>query len=213
MNHYLVKAVFPATNAFRPFSIYYLKTNFAHIKPFHTKKFFIFKVAVVPTANAAPGWGPAVVPPPGPNSGWSPPVSGPSSPLWASGPQSGSSLEQETAKKRSALIDFEDHENGPSPSKRRMREEENENGYNSEDEYNHFGVQLTEEEWVEKDRKFEQTMRKKGYIIKKMVEDGSCLFRAVADQLYGDQEMHANVRKHCMDYIVRYFGQMQFIQF
>lgn len=46
-------------------------------------------------------------------------------------------------------------------------------------------------------------MRKKGYIIKKMGEDGACLFRAVSDQVYGDQEMHTVVRKHCMDYIVR----------
>ena len=35
-----------------------------------------------------------------------------------------------------------------------------------------------------------------------MQEDGSCLFRAVADQIYGDEEMHSCVRGHCMDYIV-----------
>lgn len=35
-----------------------------------------------------------------------------------------------------------------------------------------------------------------------MGEDGACLFRAVSDQVYGDQEMHSTVRKHCMDYIV-----------
>jgi hypothetical protein len=35
-----------------------------------------------------------------------------------------------------------------------------------------------------------------------MEQDGACLFRAVADQVYGDQEMHAIVRSHCMDYIV-----------
>jgi OTU domain-containing protein 5 len=61
---------------------------------------------------------------------------------------------------------------------------------------------LSEEEWQEKDRKFDLMMRKKGYIIKTMVEDGSCLFRAVADQIYGDQEMHSSVRNYCMDYIV-----------
>ena len=94
-----------------------------------------------------------------------------------------------------------------------MREEdasETEAGYNSEDEYNHLGVQLSEEEWLEKDRKFEQVMRKKGYIIKLMIEDGSCLFRAVADQLYGDQEMHVSVRDQCMNYIAQngdYFSQ------
>ena len=40
------------------------------------------------------------------------------------------------------------------------------------------------------------------YNIKRMGEDGACLFRAVADQLYGDQEMHHCVRAQCMDYIV-----------
>merc|ERR1719334_2127669 len=74
-------------------------------------------------------------------------------------------------------------------------------GYNSEDEYSHYGVQLSEEEWQEKDRRFERLMKRKGYVIKKMKEDGSCLFRAVADQIYGDQEMHAVVRDHCMNYI------------
>ena len=37
-----------------------------------------------------------------------------------------------------------------------------------------------------------------------MGEDGACLFRAVADQLYGDEEMHHCVRAQCMDYIVSY---------
>ena len=93
-------------------------------------------------------------------------------------------------------------------------------------------MQLTEEEWQEKDRRFERLIKKKkglsirqnynqvlkstvfplyihlticnqiGYNIKKMQEDGSCLFRAVADQIYGDEEMHTSVRRHCMDYIV-----------
>lgn len=54
----------------------------------------------------------------------------------------------------------------------------------------------------QKDRLFEKKMRKKGLTVKRMGEDGACLFRAVADQVYGDQEMHAVVRRHCMDYIV-----------
>ncbi|OXA36623.1 OTU domain-containing protein 5 [Folsomia candida] len=74
--------------------------------------------------------------------------------------------------------------------------------YNSEDEYEaQPHSQLSEEEWAERERRFEKKMRKKGYIIKKMGEDGACLFRAVSDQVYGDQEMHTVVRKHCMDYI------------
>ena len=53
----------------------------------------------------------------------------------------------------------------------------------AEDEYSHLGLNLTEEEWSEKDRRFERHMRKKGFVIKYMEEDGSCLFRAVADQV------------------------------
>merc|ERR1712025_738555 len=89
-------------------------------------------------------------------------------------------------------------------------EELAEEGYNSEDEYSHVGQTLTEEEWLEKDLRFERIMRRKGYVIKKMGEDGACLFRAVADQLYGDEEMHQAVRTQCMDYIERnadYFSQ------
>jgi len=44
---------------------------------------------------------------------------------------------------------------------------------------------------------------RRGFIIKKMVPDGACLFRAVADQVYGDQEMHSIVRNHCMDYMLK----------
>jgi len=38
-----------------------------------------------------------------------------------------------------------------------------------------------------------------------MKDDGACLFRAVSDQLYGDQDMHDIVRKQCMDYVVSNF--------
>lgn len=55
---------------------------------------------------------------------------------------------------------------------------------------------------MQRDRWFEKSIRRKGFIIKQMEQDGACLFRAVADQVYGDQEMHAVVRSHCMDYIV-----------
>ena len=40
--------------------------------------------------------------------------------------------------------------------------EEGEEGYNSEDEYSHVGQTLTEEEWVEKDDRFERIMGRKG---------------------------------------------------
>lgn len=56
--------------------------------------------------------------------------------------------------------------------------------------------------YVQRDRWFEKSIGRKGFVIKQMEQDGACLFRAVADQVYGDQEMHAIVRSHCMDYIV-----------
>ncbi|EYC18557.1 hypothetical protein Y032_0027g1585 [Ancylostoma ceylanicum] len=45
--------------------------------------------------------------------------------------------------------------------------------------------------------------RTRGFEIRHVRGDGSCMFRAVADQLYGDQEMHGEVRRLCMDYMVR----------
>ncbi|XP_054280202.1 OTU domain-containing protein 5-A-like [Macrosteles quadrilineatus] len=142
-------------------------------------------------------------------------------------------------KRASHVQDYDSHESGPSHSKRRhrssphrttrsskLREREraspgsspkagpscdDNSGYNSGDEYDSRRLgEITEAEWVEKDRLFEKKMRKRGLIVKAMGEDGACLFRAVADQVYGDQEMHAVVRKHCMDYIAAngdYFSQ------
>ncbi|XP_021924157.1 OTU domain-containing protein 5 [Zootermopsis nevadensis] len=87
----------------------------------------------------------------------------------------------------------------------------NASGYNSGDEYGPCeSADISEAEWVERDRWFEKSIRRKGFIIKQMEQDGACLFRAVADQVYGDQEMHATVRSHCMDYIAAngdYFSQ------
>ncbi|XP_051156396.1 uncharacterized protein LOC127278639 [Leptopilina boulardi] len=48
---------------------------------------------------------------------------------------------------------------------------------------------------------FEERLQEVGFIVKKMGGDGACLFRSVADQVYGNEEMHVNVRKDCMDYI------------
>ncbi|KAH9518967.1 OTU domain-containing protein 5 [Bulinus truncatus] len=78
--------------------------------------------------------------------------------------------------------------------------EECDEDYNSEDEHSQPPTvpdNINElEQWFEKALK-----EKKGFVIKKMGEDGACLFRAVADQVYGDQEMHGTVRKHCLDYM------------
>lgn len=81
------------------------------------------------------------------------------------------------------------------------REDSDPSGYNSGDEYDKPPELWTNEEYKEREYLFEKKLRKKGLTIKNMGEDGACLFRAVADQVYGDQEMHKAVRKLCMDYM------------
>lgn len=74
--------------------------------------------------------------------------------------------------------------------------------YNSEDEYEDNRMSNCQEAIEEKEKVFEAELKHKlGYIIKKMDEDGACLFRAVADQVYGDQGMADEVRRTCMDYM------------
>ncbi|KAM4696616.1 OTU domain-containing protein 5 isoform 2-T2 [Rhinophrynus dorsalis] len=78
-------------------------------------------------------------------------------------------------------------------------------GNNSEDEYETAArTQTIDPDTAEQENWFEKALQeKKGFIIKQMKEDGACLFRAVADQVYGDQDMHEVVRKHCMDYLMK----------
>ncbi|XP_069604036.1 OTU domain-containing protein 5 isoform X2 [Ranitomeya imitator] len=79
-------------------------------------------------------------------------------------------------------------------------------GNNSEDEYETAAarIQTMDPDMAEQENWFEKALQeKKGFIIKQMKEDGACLFRAVADQVYGDQDMHEVVRKHCMDYLMK----------
>ena len=53
-------------------------------------------------------------------------------------------------------------------------------GYNSGDEYDRAAAgNWSAKEIEEVEKRFEKKMRKKGFIIKKMAEDGACLFRAV----------------------------------
>ena len=40
------------------------------------------------------------------------------------------------------------------------------------------------EEWQEKDRRFERLLMEKGCALKEIEGDGNCLFRAVADQVW-----------------------------
>ncbi|XP_041428030.1 OTU domain-containing protein 5-B isoform X1 [Xenopus laevis] len=78
-------------------------------------------------------------------------------------------------------------------------------GNNSEDEYETAAqTQHLDPDTAQQEHWFEKALcEKKGFIIKQMKEDGACLFRAVADQVYGDQDMHEVVRKHCMDYLMK----------
>jgi len=41
----------------------------------------------------------------------------------------------------------------------------------------------------------------RNFLIKEMSPDGNCLFRSIADQIYGDQDMHDQVRERCMNYM------------
>lgn len=89
---------------------------------------------------------------------------------------------------------------------------DDEDGYNSMDEHQESVKEDTVpsktmssvEENVRKEAIFESMLQEtKGFVINRMSSDGACMFRAVADQIYGDQDMHSVVRQHCMDYMVK----------
>jgi hypothetical protein len=46
-------------------------------------------------------------------------------------------------------------------------------------------------------------LKQRGLEIREQEGDGNCLFRAVSLQVYGDSSMHGQVRKQCMDFMVR----------
>ena len=49
---------------------------------------------------------------------------------------------------------------------------------------------------------FQQAMKNQhGFEIREIADDGNCLFRAIADQVYGDQELHGLIREKCCNYI------------
>jgi hypothetical protein len=84
-------------------------------------------------------------------------------------------------------------------------------GIHTDDENNPFLQSNSYINIQELEENFRRSLKeKKGFIIRPMKEDGACLFRAVADQIYGDEEMHLTIRTHCMDYIEKnadYFRQ------
>lgn len=75
-------------------------------------------------------------------------------------------------------------------------------GYNSADEQGQCFVSSYDD--AERERMFEVEIRRiKGLEVKRMMEDGNCLFRAVADQVYGDPEAYDMARQMCIDYMER----------
>ncbi|KAL6566975.1 OVARIAN TUMOR DOMAIN-containing deubiquitinating enzyme 6 [Orobanche minor] len=75
-------------------------------------------------------------------------------------------------------------------------------GYNSADEQGPCFSSSCDDS--EREHQFEIDLRRvKGLEVRKMVEDGNCLFRAVADQVYGDSELYDLVRQMCIDYMER----------
>lgn len=99
----------------------------------------------------------------------------------------------------------------PSCSEKEPKAVREQSGYNSGDEYSPRPDQrLTEAEWEARDKRFEALINARGLEVREMVDDGACLFRAISDQIFGDQDMHSVVRQNTMDYIYQnrdYFAQ------
>ncbi|KAH9317432.1 hypothetical protein KI387_019201 [Taxus chinensis] len=72
-------------------------------------------------------------------------------------------------------------------------------GYNSADEQSPcFGSY----DDAERERQFESDIRRaQSFEVRRMAADGNCLFRAVADQVYGDAELYDLTRQMCIDYM------------
>lgn len=81
---------------------------------------------------------------------------------------------------------------------------DNDARHNSDDEHDQGRLKRLNKgiDFKKVEEEFEEKLKKeRGFTIKAMGEDGACLFRAVADHVYGDQNMHDEVRKNCMNYM------------
>ncbi|XP_067932570.1 OTU domain-containing protein 5-A-like [Watersipora subatra] len=113
------------------------------------------------------------------------------SPKMPGGAQHKSGTGQRSSTPESEHDGATEHLNAPSPG-----------GCNSEDE--HVPSQEDGCYTEELEKQFEVTLKKElGLVIRQMEMDGSCLFRAIADQVYGDQNMHDIVREHCINYMAK----------
>lgn len=51
--------------------------------------------------------------------------------------------------------------------------------------------------------KMVREFEKNNLVMKEVGGDGNCLFRAVSDQLYGEETFHGEIRQLCMRYILQ----------
>ena len=56
--------------------------------------------------------------------------------------------------------------------------------------------------YEDQEEKIKNNLEKLHFFIKKMGGDGNCMFRAVSDQVYGNEEYHDIIREKCMDYLL-----------
>ena len=58
---------------------------------------------------------------------------------------------------------------------------------------------------------FQDVLKTKGLELVEMKGDGNCLFRAISLQVLGDVESHLDVRKRCLDFMVRILLQQHVV--
>ena len=56
-------------------------------------------------------------------------------------------------------------------------------------------------DFIQKEKQFLSVLSQKGLRIKEVSGDGNCLFRAVSDQIYGDEKYYRAIRRICLEYI------------
>ena len=62
----------------------------------------------------------------------------------------------------------------------------------------------------DQEEKIKDNLEKLNFFIKQMGGDGNCMFRAVSDQIYGNEEYHGIIREKCMKYLLierQFFSQ------
>ncbi|KAI9142197.1 hypothetical protein BKA69DRAFT_1068886 [Paraphysoderma sedebokerense] len=78
--------------------------------------------------------------------------------------------------------------------------------FNSVDEVKRtMELLMNDQDLEDREEEFEQILLQlKNWEIKKVKSDGSCLFRAIAHQLYSDESLHSIIRQDCCDYLTKH---------